>query len=61
MQARAILEAALNVEEQGGKPVELEIMIPLVGFKSELDFLAGRAPRAWRTPSPRNAAKCRNT
>ena len=42
MQARAILEAALNVEEQGGKTVELEIMIPLVGFKSELDLLAGR-------------------
>jgi pyruvate,orthophosphate dikinase len=42
MQARAILEAALNVEEKGGQPVHLEIMIPLVGFKSELDFLAGR-------------------
>jgi pyruvate,orthophosphate dikinase len=47
MQARAILEAALNVEEGaveegGGAPVQLEIMIPLVGFKSELDILAGR-------------------
>ena len=42
MQARAILEAAFNVEKSGGKPVELEIMIPLVGFKSELDFLAAR-------------------
>jgi pyruvate,orthophosphate dikinase len=42
MQARAILEAALAVEEGGGKPVELEIMIPLVGFKSELDFLKAR-------------------
>jgi pyruvate,orthophosphate dikinase len=42
MQARAILEAALAVEEKGGKPVELEIMIPLVGFKSELDTLAAR-------------------
>src|ERR1700761_5819043 len=37
MQARAILEAALNVEQAGGKAVELEIMIPLVGFKAELD------------------------
>ena len=37
MQARAILEAALNVEEKGGAPVQLEIMIPLVAFKSELD------------------------
>ena len=42
MQARAILEAALNVEDSGGKPVLLEIMIPLVGFKSELDRLAAR-------------------
>ena len=41
MQARAILEAALAVEERGGAPVELEIMIPLVGFKTELDFLSG--------------------
>ncbi|MGA9795407.1 MAG: pyruvate, phosphate dikinase [Rhizomicrobium sp.] len=42
MQARAILEAAANVERAGGKPVELEIMIPLVGFKSELDMLKAR-------------------
>ncbi|HKD48863.1 MAG TPA: pyruvate, phosphate dikinase [Rhizomicrobium sp.] len=42
MQARAILEAAANVMEKGGKPVELEIMIPLVGFKAELDRLARR-------------------
>jgi pyruvate,orthophosphate dikinase len=41
MQARAILEAALAVEEGGGK-VALEIMVPLVGFKAELDMLAGR-------------------
>jgi pyruvate,orthophosphate dikinase len=42
MQARAILEAASNVQKAGGKPVELEIMIPLVGFKSELDMLKAR-------------------
>ena len=42
MQARAILEAALAVEEGGGAPVQLEIMIPLVAFKSELDILAAR-------------------
>jgi pyruvate, orthophosphate dikinase len=42
MQARAIFEAALNVEAAGGKPVQLEIMIPLVGFKNELDFLKAR-------------------
>jgi pyruvate,orthophosphate dikinase len=42
MQARAILEAALAVEEGGGAAVQLEIMIPLVAFKAELDMLAGR-------------------
>ena len=42
MQARAILEAALNVEAAGGKPVQLEIMIPLVGFKAELDRMRDR-------------------
>ncbi len=42
MQARAILEAAANVAAAGGKPVQLEIMVPLVGFKAELDRLAGR-------------------
>jgi pyruvate,orthophosphate dikinase len=42
MQARAIFEAALEVEEGGSSPVRLEIMIPLVGFRSELDFLKVR-------------------
>ena len=42
MQARAIFEAALAVEAEGVALAPLEIMIPLVGFKSELDFLAGR-------------------
>src|SRR6201996_6371083 len=42
MQARAILEAAANVVAAGGEPVQLEIMIPLVGFKTELDMLANR-------------------
>ncbi|HEX3432308.1 MAG TPA: pyruvate, phosphate dikinase [Rhizomicrobium sp.] len=42
MQVRAILEAALEIEQEGGRPVELEIMIPLVGFASELAFLKSR-------------------
>ncbi len=42
MQARAIFEAALNAESAGGKPVQLEVMIPLVGFKTEFDFLKAR-------------------
>ena len=39
MQARAIFEAALEVQESGSAPVRLEIMLPLVGFRSEFDFL----------------------
>jgi pyruvate,orthophosphate dikinase len=42
MQARAIMEAALNVEAAGGKPVQLEIMIPLVAWKQELDRMKER-------------------
>ncbi len=42
MQVRAILEAALNVEAAGGAPVELEIMVPLVAFKAELDRIKER-------------------
>jgi pyruvate,orthophosphate dikinase len=42
MQARAILEAALAAERETGAPVLLEIMIPLVGFRSEFDMLGER-------------------
>jgi pyruvate,orthophosphate dikinase len=37
MQARAIFEAAANVQKKGIK-VKPEIMVPLVGFKKELDL-----------------------
>jgi pyruvate, orthophosphate dikinase len=37
MQARAVFEAAADVIKQGGK-AKPEIMIPLVGFKKELDL-----------------------
>jgi len=36
MQARAVFEAAAKVQKEGGR-VRPEIMIPLVGFKKELD------------------------
>jgi pyruvate,orthophosphate dikinase len=39
MQARAIFEAAVSVTKAGGKPVEPEVMIPLVATKAEMDFL----------------------
>jgi pyruvate,orthophosphate dikinase len=38
MQARAILEAAVEVSEEEGFDVVPEIMVPLVGFKKELDI-----------------------
>jgi pyruvate,orthophosphate dikinase len=42
MQARAIFEAAQQVERDTGDTVVPEIMIPLVGAKKELDILKGR-------------------
>lgn len=38
MQARAILEAAIEVEDELGIEVHPEIMVPLVSFKRELDL-----------------------
>ncbi|WP_138380647.1 pyruvate, phosphate dikinase [Luteithermobacter gelatinilyticus] len=39
MQARAIIEAALQVARDSGEPVVPEIMIPLVGTRKELEIL----------------------
>jgi pyruvate,orthophosphate dikinase len=41
MQARAIFEAACNVARETGTKPRLEIMIPLVGTRRELDLQAG--------------------
>ncbi|WP_029075702.1 pyruvate, phosphate dikinase [Kaistia adipata] len=41
MQARAILEAALDVGDQTGVAVDLEIMVPLIASKAELDLVNG--------------------
>ena len=38
MQTRAILEAAIEVQEEDGTEVYPEIMVPLVAFKRELDL-----------------------
>jgi pyruvate,orthophosphate dikinase len=46
MQARAIFEAAAAVAERGGAPVKLEIMVPLVLAKAELDFVKARIDAA---------------
>ena len=39
MQTRAILEAAVEAGRKTGEPVKPEIMVPLVGMKSELDVV----------------------
>ncbi len=56
MQARAILEASLDVQSETGKSVELEIMVPLIGFRSELDFLKDAHRRPWPRRSRPSAA-----
>ncbi|TDH38714.1 pyruvate, phosphate dikinase [Pseudohoeflea suaedae] len=42
MQTRAIFEAAIEAAKTTGAPVELEIMVPLVGLRTELDFVKAR-------------------
>jgi pyruvate,orthophosphate dikinase len=41
MQARAIFEAAVEAAKLTGEPVELEIMVPLVSLRKELDYVKG--------------------
>ncbi len=42
MQARAILEAAIDAGVSTGKPVMPEIMVPLIATKAEFDMIAAR-------------------
>ena len=42
MQARAIFEAAIDASRKTGKPVEPEVMIPLVAIRREFDLLRER-------------------
>ncbi len=42
MQARAIIEAALDVSKDGGAAIVPEIMIPLVGSRRELEILKAK-------------------
>lgn len=42
MQARAIFEAAVLAARETGAPVVPEIMVPLVGLRSELDYVKAR-------------------
>ncbi len=42
MQARAIFEAAIAAAQKTGAPVRPEVMVPLVGLRTELDFVKAR-------------------
>src|SRR5215470_1079367 len=42
MQARAIFEAAVEAKKRTGKAVGLEVMVPLIATKAELDLVKGR-------------------
>ncbi len=42
MQARAIFEAAVQVEKRTGKKVKPEVMVPLIATKAELDLVKAR-------------------
>ncbi|UOM35712.1 pyruvate, phosphate dikinase [Acuticoccus sp. I52.16.1] len=42
MQARAIFEAAIAAAQKTGAPVVPEVMVPLVGLKTELEFVKKR-------------------
>jgi pyruvate,orthophosphate dikinase len=42
MQARAIFEAAAEVQKRTGKPVKPEVMVPLIATKAELDLVKTR-------------------
>jgi pyruvate,orthophosphate dikinase len=42
MQARAIFEAAVEAARKTGAPVVPEIMVPVVGLKTELDYVKAR-------------------
>jgi pyruvate,orthophosphate dikinase len=57
MQARAICEAAVIAEREAGKPVTLEVMVPLVAMKGELDFLKARIEAVAKAVEKEKSAK----
>ncbi len=57
MQARAIFEAAVIAEREAGKAVTLEVMIPLVAMKGELDFLKARIEAVAKAVEKEKSAK----
>jgi pyruvate, orthophosphate dikinase len=42
MQVEALMEAACDIAADGGPPPRVEIMVPLVGFAAELEYVGGQ-------------------
>jgi pyruvate,orthophosphate dikinase len=57
MQARAIFEAAVIAEREAGQAVTLEVMVPLVAMKGELDFLKARIETVAKAVEKEKSAK----
>jgi pyruvate,orthophosphate dikinase len=56
MQARAIFEAAIETGAKAGRAVTVEIMVPLVAMKSELDILRDRIAKVAKDVSAEKGA-----
>ncbi len=56
MQTRAILEAAAEAAEATGEPVTPEIMVPLVGMRSELDYVRATIDRTAKSLAANGSA-----
>jgi pyruvate,orthophosphate dikinase len=57
MQARAIFEAAAEVQTKTGKPVKPEVMVPLIATKAELDIVKDRIDAMAQAVSKEKGAK----
>ena len=57
MQARAIFEAAVEVQKKTGKPVKPEVMVPLIATKAELDLVKARIDAMAEAVSKETGAK----
>jgi pyruvate,orthophosphate dikinase len=57
MQARAIFEAAIIAQREAGQAVTLEVMVPLVAMKGELDFLKARIETVAKAVEKEKSAK----
>ncbi len=56
MQARAMFEAALDVQAELGETVQLEIMVPLIATRKELEILKGIIDRVAETVAAERGA-----